>query len=130
MGENIKSYIRSEKGKDNLLVVVIALGLLGSFGLGRLSNESSVHPIVIDYKEPSGSANALSAVDPLGFTLEASKTEALSSSKAIVASKRGSKYYFIWCSGAKSLSEANKIYFDTEESARAAGYEISTTCKK
>ncbi len=48
----------------------------------------------------------------------------------IVASSRGSKYYYVYCSGAKSLSEANKIYFSSEEEAEANGYSLSTSCSK
>ncbi|MDQ5950040.1 MAG: Ada Zn binding protein [Patescibacteria group bacterium] len=48
----------------------------------------------------------------------------------IVASSRGSKYYYTYCSGAKTLSEANKVYFSSEEEAEANGYTLSTSCSK
>ncbi len=48
----------------------------------------------------------------------------------IVASSRGSKYYYVYCSGAKTLSESNKIYFSSEEEAEANGYTLSTSCTK
>lgn len=48
----------------------------------------------------------------------------------IVASSRGSKYYYTYCSGAKTLSEQNKVYFSSEEEAEANGYTLSTSCTK
>lgn len=59
----------------------------------------------------------------VGNTAEAQKGD-------IVASSRGSKYYYVYCSGAKSLSEANKIYFSSEEEAEANGYSLSASCSK
>jgi hypothetical protein len=46
-----------------------------------------------------------------------------------VASKSGKKYYVPSCSGAKSISEANKIWFSTKDEAEKAGYAPATTCK-
>ncbi len=39
--EKIKQFIQSEKGKDIFIVIIIILVGLGSFELGRLSNETS-----------------------------------------------------------------------------------------
>lgn len=49
------------------------------------------------------------------------------SSDGWVASTRGNTYYRAGCSGANKLSSANKVYFATEELARAAGYTRSRT---
>lgn len=46
-----------------------------------------------------------------------------------VASKNGKKYYLPTCSGAKSISEANKIWFSAKEEAEKAGYAPSAACK-
>ncbi len=46
-----------------------------------------------------------------------------------VASRNGKKYYLPSCSGAKSISEANKIWFSTKEEAEKAGYAPATACK-
>lgn len=50
-------------------------------------------------------------------------------SEKIVASKNGSKYYFASCSGAKRISEKNKIFFNTTEDARSAGFTPATNCR-
>lgn len=43
-----------------------------------------------------------------------------------VASRRGAVYYRAGCRGANSLAVQNRIYFQTEQEAQAAGYRRST----
>lgn len=153
--EKIKPLTESRKGRDVLLIVIISLASIGSFLLGRASiSQSQPHNIVVKFDPneiarkgigdstlPSptssgvgqpvsqsmtgnaliGAQNALSGASSGQSTATQSGT--------IVASKRGSKYYFTWCSGANSLSESNKIYFQTEAQAQIAGYTKSTSCK-
>lgn len=57
------------------------------------------------------------------------KGASTNSSGSIVASKNGTKYHYPWCAGAKQISEKNKIFFDSIESARAAGYTPASNCK-
>lgn len=47
----------------------------------------------------------------------------------IVASKNGTKYHYPWCSGAKQISDKNKITFKSIEEARKAGYTPASNCK-
>lgn len=47
----------------------------------------------------------------------------------IVASKTGSRYHYIWCSGASLIKEENKIYFENIKEARNRGYLPATNCK-
>lgn len=44
-----------------------------------------------------------------------------------VASRRGSVYYRIGCSGANQLVVRNRVYFKSEADAKAAGYSPSRT---
>ena len=44
------------------------------------------------------------------------------------ASKSGTKYHLATCPGAKSISAANKVWFDTKEAAEAAGYAPASNC--
>ncbi len=46
-----------------------------------------------------------------------------------VASKNGQVYHLPHCSGAKNISEANKITFTSKEEAEAAGYRPAANCK-
>jgi hypothetical protein len=50
------------------------------------------------------------------------------STGTIVASKNGSKYYFLWCKGASNIKEANKKTFHNEEEAQKAGYVLANNC--
>lgn len=51
------------------------------------------------------------------------------SDKEIVASKNGTKYYFIWCGGVGRINEENKVYFSTEAEAKESGYELAVNCQ-
>lgn len=153
--EKIKPLTESRKGRDVLLIVIISLASIGSFLLGRASiSQSQPHNIIVKFdpneiaKKGIGDSTLPS---PASFGMGQSVSQsmagnalmgaknAISGTSApqtagsklgtIVASKRGSKYYFTWCSGANSLSESNKIYFQTEAQAQVAGYTKSTSCK-
>lgn len=101
--------------KDLILVAVIILVALISFGLGRLSKiGESKTPITIE-----------SPVDGLTGAVNNIAT----STKNFVASKNGTKYHFPWCAGAQSIKEENKIWFSTAEEARQAGYQPASNCK-
>ncbi len=153
--EKIKPLTESRKGRDVLLIVIISLASIGSFLLGRASvSQSPSHNIVVKFDPneiakkgigdsalPSPASSGVGSVSPSSMSGSAltgaqnalsgasDASSAQSQTGTIVASKRGSKYYFTWCSGAKSLSESNKIYFQTEAQAQIAGYSRSTSCK-
>jgi predicted KAP-like P-loop ATPase len=57
------------------------------------------------------------------------REESIVQNKMIVASKGGKKYYFVWCSGAGNIKEANKRYFADELAAQKAGYTKAASCK-
>ncbi len=45
-----------------------------------------------------------------------------------VASRSGTKYHLPWCSGAKRIKEGNKVWFNSENEARAAGFAPASNC--
>ena len=47
----------------------------------------------------------------------------------VAASRNGTRYYYPWCGGLNRVKEANKIWFDSEEAAEAAGYIIASGCE-
>ena len=51
------------------------------------------------------------------------------STSTIVASKTGKKYYFVWCKAAANILDSKRVYFDTEDQAKRAGYSIAANCK-
>ena len=119
--EKSKSLLKS---RDFLTVSVVMLVGFASFGLGRLSKiEDGRIPIKIEYEQ--------TVAVPQGGTAENSSDSTTLSALpgAVVASKSGTKYHFPWCSGANTISEANKIWFATTDLARSAGYTPAANCK-
>jgi len=88
-------------------ILVILVGL-GSFGLGRMS-------VLEAPKTPISISQAAAGAIPAGGQ--------------VVASKSGTKYHYPWCAGANGISEKNKIIFESNEKARAAGYLPAGNCK-
>jgi len=122
-----------KKGKEQLAVlenpdffiaILIILVAFASFSLGRLSKIKTARvPLKIEQMAAVGEA--------IGDVKNAAPTIA-GETKSVgmyVASKNGAKYHFPWCAGAKSISEANKIWFNSVEEARAAGYAPASNCK-
>lgn len=105
---------------SHTLFVAIALVLVGtaSFGLGRLSQKESITP----YIELSQNVASVGVATP-------ENPDANLPTGAVVASKKGSKYHYPWCSGARTIAPENKITFASIEEARAAGYTPAANCK-
>ena len=96
---------------DYFVVILLVLVSIASFGLGRLSVLDTVKTPMTLLQAP------LSEIRPMYIGGE------------IVASRKGSKYHFPWCSGALTMKESNKIWFKSVEAARAAGYAPAGNCK-
>ncbi len=102
-----------EKGKkyvtdDLLIVLIIILVGLSSYGLGRLS--------VIEENRES-------------VYIDQSASVIQSESGGYVGSVNGSIYHLPWCSGAQRIAEKNKVYFDSKVAAEEAGYRPASNCK-
>lgn len=133
---NIKDKIYSqEKGlkiKDDLYIILIII-LVGtaSFGLGKISNyEKNKTPIsILKTKEYIYSSLEKNASDINGAEIKnIQNTDDKKINEIIVASKSGTKYYYLWCSGVSKIKEKNKIYFKTIEEAKSAGLTPATNC--
>ena len=103
--------IRDFINKDDLFVVLIIIfATSASFGLGRISSiEENKTPLQI------ASANLVPENDEIKGNY--------------VASKNGTKYHLPWCSGAQTINDANKIWFDTKDEAESRGYTPAKNCK-
>lgn len=124
--EKIKGFLESDQSKSLLAGLLIILVGLASFGLGRLSSNQNPG-LSINYKGPViTSPEVVTSPNP---TLIAPKSEPKKKAQIYFASSRGSKYYHPGCSGGKNLKEENKIFFESEDEARRAGYELSSTCR-
>lgn len=95
-----------------LIILIIVLSNLGSFGLGRLSTSSNYQNDEVEIIVP-----------------ELSNLEIDESKFSFVASKNGTKYYPINCKSASRIKEGNKVYFTDEQEAKDSGLERSSTCQ-
>jgi hypothetical protein len=115
--EEFASFISLKTTFYSMIAVSL---LISSFFLGRISKIFEERP-VFSITEMESSNTSINADD-----LEKYKNI---STSTIVASKKGKKYYFVWCKYASTLKESNKVYFDTEEEAKASGRQLASGCK-
>lgn len=109
-----------------LLVVLMALGIIAAFVLGRLSALQNSPKTVLSIQKAACPIPAEIAGKQADMGLETiMENNALGS---FVASKNGTKFYPADCSYADRILDANKIWFDTEDDAIAAGYAASSQC--
>lgn len=119
--EKIKSYIRQNEADIFTIILVITVGFLG-FGLGKLSQMNlEKEPVEILLPEP------LTQVSNVGLNAVTEASEP-SNKGQYVASKNSNKYHLPSCSGAKRISEANKIWFASREEAESRGYTPAGNC--
>lgn len=118
--EKCKGALKKLSGREDLFIVaLIILVGFGGFGLGRLSK-------IFEAKEPIRIVGA--AAEGGERTAPAERALPTAAAGQFIASAKGSKYHFPWCPGASQISEANKLWFASEEEARAAGYEPASNC--
>lgn len=110
----IKGVLDKGAGEWGIPIIVVFVGF-ASFGLGRLSATETATPIV--------GLSQVSAAAAVG------EPKAMPIGGQVVASRTGSAYHYPWCGGASSIKEGNKVWFKSEEAARAAGYKPAKNCK-
>jgi hypothetical protein len=98
--------------RDMLIISILILASSASFVLGYLAG--------LDAGQGSGVAGGG----------EESPLVTASTTGQIVASKGGTKYYFLSCAGASRISDANKVWFASASAAEEAGYALATNCKE
>lgn len=92
--------------------------------------ETSQNPTVSNVSDTKNTINQPSVVPPQSSnsnTAQVAETPLKSTTK-LVASRSGTKYHLLTCSGAKTIKEENKIYFDSIAQAQAAGYSPAANC--
>src|SRR3989344_9114086 len=126
---DIRGFIKSlppARLRDGFIVLIITLSSLGSFALGRLSTTES-GSLRIEQRAALGQVlNGEERITKLGA---AESFPIPSGTGSVVTSKTGAKYHFPWCAGARSIKEENKVWFDSAEQARAAGFTTAGDCK-
>lgn len=119
--EKIKSYIRQNEADIFTIILVITVGFL-AFGLGKISQMSlEKEPVEILLPAP------LTQVSNVGLNAVTEASAGLNKGQ-YVASKNSNKYHLPSCSGAKRISEANKIWFASREEAESRGYTPAGNC--
>ena len=138
--EKFKSSVADDTIYITGLLLVIGIG---SFGLGRLSvvgeataanpttplvqlMASGTRPTPVTMTESSLERGQASLKNAAAVVLSESPKPALTG--PYVASKSGSKYYLVSCSGVKRIKEENKIFFASVHDAVASGYSPAANC--
>ncbi len=116
--EKCKKHFAEMKAvpQDVLLVLILLLACLLSFGLGYMAGKDV------------GTSTELGIKQGSEVAIETSPLVA-STTGQVVASKNGTKYYFPWCAGVDRISDANKVWFNSVENAEAKGYSPASNCK-
>jgi len=139
----LESKLNSQKGKDIMIVFIVVLVGLSSFGLGRLSKNEVNTGLKIEYTDQQANTiNTIKSFENKNLNLNSQNISQVNTEntqkvpvvpnsigKSFFASSRGQKYYSIGCSAGKTIKQENRIYFFTNEEAEKAGYELSSSCK-
>ena len=123
VGERCKALVTAVP-RDVLILAILVLSASASFGLGYLTGR--------DQATGQGSALTIeiAPAQPAAVAAAGVAAPAVESTpSSYVASKNGTKYYLPDCSGAKRISEANKVWFTSPVAATAAGYAPAANCK-
>lgn len=122
-GDKIKA-LKGENGRGLLLPLLLAMVAGISFYLGYIAHIESAHasPVVIQCPSQAYIQDSVPKEAPLGQAISAPNG-------AYIASRNGSKYYPVDCSGASRIKEENKIVFETAAAAEAAGYSLALGCQ-
>jgi hypothetical protein len=123
--ERVENWLTDDLTFTIIIVVLVAVA---SFGLGRWSLESvgaPDRPILVPTPVAVEQVAAVSGPAP---TAPATAQRDTTQTGNFVASVNGTKFHALDCPGAKQISEQNKIYFQTEEEARSAGYTPAANC--
>lgn len=136
MYEKFKSFLADDSIFTALLLILVGTV---SFGLGRQSAVGEAGPgllstapaqiIFSEGKVPAPIRTPDTGPNTAQNVVDTKAGEKQSGIMQLVASKSGTKYHLSTCPGASQIKEENKIYFDSIESAEAAGYSPAANCK-
>lgn len=121
--ERLESWLTDDLTFTSIIVILVAVA---SFGLGRWSvvpASTPERPVLV----PEPVAMPATVAEATRGAAEGSGSAAATAG-ALVASINGTKYHALDCPGAKQISEQNKLYFQSEQEARSAGYTPAANC--
>lgn len=132
---SINDFMNKIKGQINidrtniLLILILVLVGVSSFGLGRLSAlEGSKNDLsILDNKNVKSVKEEIGKSSLGENTLE--NNDVLSNQKMYVASKNGKIYYSSSCTGASRIKPENQMWFSSKEEAEDSGYTLAKSCQ-
>jgi len=122
MLSKLKNFVK-DNGPDIFIISVIILVALIAFGIGRLTAPKT-EPIQIKNLEPASVENL--EIKDQGKVYPPATEQ--SDVGRVVGSKNSDKYHLPDCPGAKQIAEENKIWFNSIEEAKKAGYKPAGNC--
>lgn len=132
--EKIKVFLQNDRLFYGLAFLLVA-GI--SFGVGRLSvSEVPVLQKTAEIVQKSDIRPSSQVAAPAGVVEESTGAGSTTNDTpsvpkttgAYVGSKNSTKYHLPWCSGAKRIAEANKVWFATKDDAEKAGRTPAANC--
>ena len=133
-GLKSRFYPAKEWIKKNVanLILLGQFGLIALifFGLGIVYTQNFIKepPQVTIAESPENSAPTASTTAPTASFQPVKTKSMLAQIGSLVASKNGEAYYLTTCKN--NIKEENKIYFQTEEDAKKAGFRPAKNCFK
>ncbi len=110
-------------------VVVITLVSLGSFFLGRFSNNNNIYEskVLSENKIIDSKTNVENNDEIIEYTKKVPQIN--KEEGKYLASKNGKMYYPVSCKSASRIKDKNRVYFKTEDDAKYLGYRKAENCK-
>lgn len=133
----VRKFFQPEKllERNTFVALVVLLSVFSAFALGRLSAmEENRTPAKITFPEERTTAATVISktvpAQPVRVPVPIPQPQTMEEGGGeYVGSRNGTKYHLPWCSGAKRISEKNKIRFASKEEAENAGYTPAANCK-
>ncbi len=149
----IKAWVQSQFGQTIIILLIIIISNLISFNIGKSLNNPNnedylnsdsyeQYSLSDDTRYPNGSLTAALYNSSLKAQNGSTGSNIAQNGEVVgpnlntldlptsryVASKNGRVYYFTWCAGGKNIDPEKRVYFNSAQDARAAGYKASTAC--
>lgn len=112
--------------QDIWLVLCLALVSWSSYNVGRIRALSEAPPAT------GPVAQEFQVRTTLAPTVAPKATGKAHTDPRVVVSKASTskKYHFSWCASGTKIKESNRLWFDTEQAAIAAGYTLAGNCTR
>ncbi len=121
MINKITLFVKDNQNDMILIIGVILISLI-SFGAGRLTRQPIEDGPELTINTVQDAARKTSTeITNENLKQEVPKIQ-------IIGNKNSKLYHYPWCSGAKNMKEENKVFFNSIEEAKKAGYKPASNC--